>query len=50
MARTTAWATALGAPDTEELQLDVGVDAQRRENQQMGGASNGVVGRASIGW
>lgn len=41
---------ALGLLDSEEPLFDVGVDAQRRENQQMGAVSNGVVGRASIGW
>ena len=41
---------ALGLLDSEELQFEVGVDAQRQENQQMGAVSNGVVGRASIGW
>ena len=40
----------IGLLDSEELQFEVGVDAPRRQTQQMGGASNGVVVRASIGW
>ena len=30
--------------------FEVGVDAQRRESPQMGGASNGLLGRATLGW
>ena len=41
---------SIGLLDGEELQFEVSADAQRRETQQMGGAGNGVVGRASIGW
>ena len=41
---------SLGLLDSQELRLELGVDAQRRENPQMGGVSNGVLGRATIGW
>ena len=41
---------SLGLLESRDLRLDVGVDAQRRENAQMGGADNGVLGRATIGW
>ena len=41
---------ALGLLESRDLRFDVGVDAQRRENAQMGGADNGVLGRVSIGW
>ena len=41
---------SLGLLNSEELRLELGVDAQRRENPQMGGVSNGVLGRATIGW
>ncbi len=30
--------------------FEVGVDAQRRESPQVGGASTGVLGRATLGW
>ena len=41
---------SLGVLSRERLALDVGVEAQRRENAMQGGASNGVLGRASLGW
>ncbi len=41
---------SLGLLNSEDLRLELGVDAQRRENPQMGGVSNGVLGRATIGW
>ena len=41
---------SVGLLNSEELQLELGVDAQRQENQQMGSASNGVLGRATLGW
>ena len=34
----------------EGLSVELGVDAQRRESALLGGTSNGVVGRASLGW
>ena len=40
----------LGVLDRESLNFDLGVDAQRRESPMSGGASNGVLGRASLGW
>ncbi len=30
--------------------FELGVDAQRRESPMVGGADNGVLGRASVGW
>ena len=33
-----------------KLNLELGVDAQRRESPAEGGASNGFLGRATIGW
>ena len=41
---------SLGVLSRERLALDVGVEAQRRENAMQGGASNEVLGRASLGW
>ena len=40
----------LGALDTQSLRFEFGVDAQRRESPMLGGADNGVLGRASLGW
>ena len=40
----------LGVLDRGKLNLQLGVDAQRRQSPMLGGTSNGVVGRASIGW
>ena len=41
---------ALGVLDSQSLQFELGVDAQRRESPQAGGVSNGLLGRVSIGW
>ena len=41
---------SLGLLNSEELRLELGVDAQRRETARMGGASNGILGRTTIGW
>ena len=41
---------ALGVLDSQSLGFELGVDAQRRESPQAGGVSNGLLGRASIGW
>ena len=41
---------SLGVLSRERLALDVGVETQRRKNAMQGGASNGVLGRASLGW
>ena len=40
----------LGVLDRENLNVELGVDAQRRESPMLGGTSNGVLGRASLGW
>ena len=40
----------LGVLDRESLTFELGVDAQRRESPLLGGTSNGVVGRATVGW
>ena len=37
-------------PDSQDLRIDVGVDAQRRESPMEGGTSDGFLGRATIGW
>ena len=39
----------LGVVDWESLNFELGVDAPRPECPMQGGASNGVVGRASLG-
>ena len=41
---------SLGLLDSENLRFELSVDAQRRENPQLGAADNGVLGRATIGW
>ena len=40
----------LGLLDRDKLNLELGVDAQRRESAAEGGGSNGFLGRATIGW
>ena len=40
----------LGVLDGESLNFELGVDAQRRESPLLGGADNGVLARASLGW
>ena len=40
----------LGALDRERLNLDLGVDAHRRESPMLDGTDNGVLGRATLGW
>ena len=40
----------LGVLDRESLNVELGVDAQRRESPMLGGTSNGVLGQASLGW
>ena len=39
---------SLAALGAEGAQLELGVDAQRRESPLLGGASNGLVGRATV--
>ena len=43
-------ATACGVLDRSRLNFEPGVDRQRRERAMEGGASNGFVGRATLGW
>ena len=40
----------LGVLDRERLNLDLGVDAHRRESPMLDGTDNGVLGRATLGW
>ncbi len=40
----------LGALEHGKLNFELGVDAQRRESATAGGASNGLLGRATLGW
>ena len=48
--RSTAGTTPSGCSTAKSCGFELGVDAQRRENPRMGGVSNGVLGRATIGW
>ena len=41
---------SLGVLDGGSLRFELGVDAQRRESPMLGGTSNGVLGRATVGW
>ena len=40
----------IGVLEQGKLNFELGVDAQRRESQAEGGASNGFMGRATLGW
>ncbi len=40
----------LGVLKPENLTFELGIDAQRRESPLLGGASNGAVGRGTLGW
>ena len=40
----------LGILERESLTFELGVDAQRRTSPLLGGTSNGVLGRATVGW
>ena len=40
----------LGVLDRESLTFELGVDAQRRTSPLLGCTSNGVLGRATVGW
>ena len=40
----------LGVPDQGKVNFELGVDAQGRESPAEGGASNGFMGRATLGW
>ena len=41
---------ALGLLESQSLNFELGVDAQRRENPMLGGAEKGILGRATLGW
>ena len=40
----------LGVLDRSDVNFELGVDAQRRKSPMEGGTSNGVMGRATLGW
>ena len=40
----------LGVLDRESMNFELGVEAQRRNSPMLRGASNGVLGRATLGW
>ena len=40
----------LGLLNRKSLSFELGIDAQRRESPRLGGASNGAVGRGTLGW
>ena len=40
----------LGVLDRESMNFELGVEAQRRNSPMLGGASNGMLGRATLGW
>ncbi|MDE0652235.1 MAG: fibronectin type III domain-containing protein [bacterium] len=40
----------LGVLDTSTLNLDLGLEAQRRESPTAGGAGNGLLARATLSW
>ena len=40
----------LGVLEQENMNFELGVDAHRRENPMQGGADNGFLGRATLGW
>ena len=40
----------LGVLEQGNVKFELGVDAQRRESPMQGGASNGLLGRATLGW
>ena len=40
----------LGVLEQGRMQFELGVEAQRRESPAEGGTSNGLMGRATIGW
>ncbi|MCY4634390.1 MAG: hypothetical protein OXG04_07790 [Acidobacteria bacterium] len=42
--------TRLGVLEQGRVSFELGVDAQRRESATAGGASNGILGRATLGW
>ena len=40
----------LGVLDRESMNFELGVEAQRRNSPVLGGTSNGMLGRATLGW
>ena len=40
----------LGVLDRESMNFELGVEAQRRNSSMLGGTSNGMLGRATLGW
>ncbi len=40
----------LGVLDRGDVNFELGVDAEWRENPELGEASNGFMGRATVGW
>ncbi len=40
----------LGLLDRQSLAFELGVEAQRRNSPMLGGTSNGMLGRATLGW
>ena len=40
----------LGVLDRESMNFEFGVEAQRRNSPMLGGATNGMLGRATLGW
>ena len=40
----------LGLLDRQSLAFELGVEAQRRNSPMLGGTSNGMLGRATVGW
>ena len=40
----------LGVLNRESLNFELGVDAHHRESPMQGGADNGLLGRATLGW
>ena len=40
----------LGVLDRESLNFELGVEAQRGNSSMLGGTSNGMLGRATLGW
>ena len=40
----------LGVLDRGKLNFELGIDAQRREMPMQGEASNGLMGRGTLGW
>ena len=48
--RSAGFCYGLGVLEQGKLNFELGVDAQRRESPAEGGASNGFMGRATIGW